>query len=59
MASFKNFSKSNRSQKDGVVTKYNDINKSERTKINENQVEEFAKNKEQWRELLSYFRLRK
>lgn len=56
MASFKNFSKSNRSQKDGLVTKYNDINKSERTKINQNQIEAFAETKEKWRELLSYFR---
>lgn len=56
MASFKNFSKVDRAKKDGVIGKFNNINNTERTKVNENMTEAFSGSKEKWRELLSYYR---
>ena len=56
MASYKNFSKVDRLKKDSVVSKFTNINNSERTLVNENKQIEFSKVKNKWIALLSYFR---
>ncbi len=56
MASYRNFSRENRRQKDIETNKYSDINNEPRTTLAEQEVFSFSKNKEKWRELCSYWR---
>lgn len=56
MASHSNFSKKSRGVKDN--NKFNNPQNIETNKINENQIKSFENQKEKWRELCSYFRLK-
>ncbi len=55
MAVYKNFSHKDRNRKDADAFSSPEL--IERSKENDLLTEQFNKNKEKWRELLSYFRL--